>query len=177
MDAIRRRSDVSGSEQKYEGASEKRSENRSATGTGVSDVSHRSSIASVHIFHELRNVLASILCLGDQIILDKESAGPLVDELKGVCTYALDTINDMVDVARITDGSAKLDEAPFLVQQLLSETKRIQGARKKNGVDLKIERGLIDIRVTIAAGGEGGGEHQRKPAQRARNQRRVCAHE
>jgi signal transduction histidine kinase len=124
---------------------ELRNESRSRTARkdNVEDhesvASKQTSIVSVHVFHELRNVLASILCLGDQIVLDKDGAVPLVKEMKDVCTYAISTMNDMIDIAKLAEGNVEIEKKPFLVLDLLNESVHLQGPRKKDGVSVTVK--------------------------------------
>ena len=45
---------------------------------------------TAHCFHEIRNVLASILCLGENLREDPGSMESIIEEQNDVCNYAMD---------------------------------------------------------------------------------------
>jgi signal transduction histidine kinase/CheY-like chemotaxis protein len=95
---------------------------------------HHETMLTAHCFHELRNVLASILCLGENLREDPSSLNAIVEEQADVCTYALDTMSDMLSIAKIKEATFRCNRTRIAVSELFDAVIRIQGCRALKGV-------------------------------------------
>jgi signal transduction histidine kinase/CheY-like chemotaxis protein len=91
---------------------------------------------TAHVFHELRNVLASILCLAENMREDPSAAERIIEEQCDVCTYALETMSDMLSISRIKDPGFTLHPTDIKVSKLFDAVMRIQGPRVAKGIVL-----------------------------------------
>lgn len=91
---------------------------------------------TAHCFHEIRNVLASILCLGENLKEDPESIATIISEQNDICSYALETMNDMLSIAKLKEPSFVAQRSPILVRELFDATIRIQGRRANKDVQV-----------------------------------------
>lgn len=92
---------------------------------------------SAHVFHELRNVLSSMLAIADSL----EGSEPielieLADRQRTICTYATEVMADMLDIVRYQGGVYKLVEAPVNLRDLAQKVADIQGDRVGAAVEL-----------------------------------------
>ncbi len=90
-------------------------------------------LITAHVFHEIRNVLASILCLGENLKENSESIDQIVGEQNDICNYALGTMNDMLDIAKIKNMK-QIKKSRISIDQLFDTVIKLQGVRAKAGV-------------------------------------------
>ncbi len=89
---------------------------------------------TAHCFHEIRNVLASILCLGENLKEDPLSIESIIEEQHDVCSYAIETMSDMLSIAKLKEPGFQPNRSPISVSELFDVTIRIQGRRAQTGV-------------------------------------------
>lgn len=92
---------------------------------------------TAHCFHEIRNVLASILCLCENLKEDPAALESIVAEQNDVCSYALDTMNDMLSIAKLKEPGFEPNRTAVNVSELFDAVIRIQGSRAVKGVEVK----------------------------------------
>jgi signal transduction histidine kinase/CheY-like chemotaxis protein len=110
---------------------------------------HKDTMITAHVFHEVRNVLASIICLGENIKEDPSRVDDYINEQFDICHYALDTMNDMLDVAKIKTSSYKVRQDVVNIGTLLDEVIKLQGQRaNKNVVVSKSMGATVETIVT-----------------------------
>lgn len=95
---------------------------------------NRDIMMTAHVFHEMRNVLASILCLGENLLEEPDMLQEIIGEQNDICSYGLDTMSDMLDVAKLRTASYHPKDDVISVPAMLREVIRIQGQRARKGV-------------------------------------------
>ena len=90
---------------------------------------HRS--ISIHIFHEMRNALASIICVGKTLKTEHDECEreSLFSSLTDICTYATTTLNNMLDVVKISSKSYTVRQDVVEMKPFLHYIISLQGAR------------------------------------------------
>jgi signal transduction histidine kinase len=107
----------------------------SVTKESIATTDHQAdTMITAHVFHEVRNVLASILCLGENMKENPARLDEILSEQCDICNYALDTMNDMLDVAKIKTSTYTVKQDVVNVSALFDEVIRLQGQRAKKGV-------------------------------------------
>ena len=113
---------------------------------------------SAHVYHEIRNVVGAVLALAERAseavdLALEESTGESLQSLPAevrfltehqrlVCAHAINTLNDMLDVARMENGTYHPSSLVIDLGGLCEQAAKLQGPRLKRGVQ------------TIAAGVE-----------------------
>jgi len=115
---------------------------------------------SAHVYHEIRNVVGAVLALADRacecvdLAIDAENENnncvseatnvlatkirQLTEHQRTVCQHAVDTLNDMLDVAKLEAGTfiPKTDVVDLTL--LCHEAMQLQGPRLRFGVSWKL---------------------------------------
>ena len=90
-----------------------------------------------HVFHEVRNVLSSLLAIADSI---PGASDPQLQELSvrqhTICEYAVETMNNMLDIYKYQGGTYVLAPVPLQLQHLVDRAADLQGDRIQAGVQL-----------------------------------------
>ena len=124
---------------------------------------------SAHVYHEIRNVVGAVLALadrvseavelaleegtvagGDDVAAAKSKAAALKERLpkqvrqltehqRLVCQHAVNTLNDMLDVAKIENGMYTPKEDVVDLGDLCSRAAKLQGPRLRPGVELVVD--------------------------------------
>ena len=110
---------------------------------------------SAHVYHEIRNVVGSVLALGDRateavdlaLIEDESELGlkelpkrvrELTDHQRLVCQHAVDTLNDMLDVAKMENGTYTPKHEVIDVGELCRKAAALQSPRMRPRVSLDL---------------------------------------
>lgn len=105
------------------------------TGQPDAPVKNENMIAA-HIFHEVRNATASILCLGENLREDPTALFDILNEQSDICKYVLDVCNDMIDISKLKDVGHRLHKNTINISHLFDTVIRIQGVRAQPGVTI-----------------------------------------
>jgi signal transduction histidine kinase len=112
-----------------------------------SDVKAQSAMAD-HVFHEVRNVLASMMSIADSL---KGSTAEELDQFaerqKTICSYAVDTMTNMLDITQHQGGLHQSGMERVGLNELVSRVKNIQKDRLLPGVQLV--RDASDVYVQL----------------------------
>jgi len=110
---------------------------------------------SAHVYHEIRNVVGSVLALAERAseavdLALMESSGESIKKLPAevrflmehqrlVCGHAVNTLNDMLDVSRMENGTYKPSALLIDLGALCQQAAKLQGPRMKNDVQLRLD--------------------------------------
>jgi hypothetical protein len=110
---------------------------------------------SAHVYHEIRNVVGSVLALADRameavdlaLIEDDDEHGlkelptrvqELTDHQRLVCQHAVDTLNDMLDVAKMENGTYTPKHEVIDLGDLCRKAAALQSPRMRASVNLEL---------------------------------------
>jgi len=110
---------------------------------------------SAHVYHEIRNVVGSVLSLADRAteavdlaLIENESeeglkelptrVRELTDHQRLVCQHAVDTLNDMLDVAKMENGTYNPKHEVIDLGVLCRKAAALQSPRMRTGVTLSL---------------------------------------
>ena len=112
---------------------------------------------SAHVYHEIRNVVGSVLALADRameavdlaLIDDDDDDGfglkelparvqELTDHQRLVCQHAVDTLNDMLDVAKMENGTYTPKHEVIDLSDLCRKAAALQSPRMRATVNLEL---------------------------------------
>jgi len=110
---------------------------------------------SAHVYHEIRNVVGSVLALADRameavdlaLIEDETEFGlkelptrvqELTDHQRLVCQHAVDTLNDMLDVAKMENGTYTPKHEVIDLGDLCRKAAALQSPRMRVTVNLEL---------------------------------------
>jgi len=110
---------------------------------------------SAHVYHEIRNVVGSVLALADRateavdlaLIEEDDGVGlrelptrvrELTDHQRLVCQHAVDTLNDMLDVAKMENGTYTLKREVIDLGELCRRAAALQSPRMRSRVSLEL---------------------------------------
>ncbi len=114
---------------------------------------HAQQLMSAHVFHEVRNVLASMLAISDSLEgCNPEELEQLASRQKTICNYAVETMNNMLDITRYQSGSYRMSPVPVYLHTLIQHISDIQRDRVLGSIEFIQEaptrrRFLIDRHV------------------------------
>ena len=108
---------------------------------------------SAHVYHEIRNVVGSVLALADRateavdLALNEDESGvglkelptrvrELTDHQRLVCQHAVDTLNDMLDVAKMENGTYTPKHEVIDLGELCRKAAALQSPRMRPRVKL-----------------------------------------
>uniref|UniRef100_A0A7S2CZD0 histidine kinase n=1 Tax=Florenciella parvula TaxID=236787 RepID=A0A7S2CZD0_9STRA len=113
------------------------------------------STISAHVYHEIRNVVGAVLALAERTretvelaLLEKSQEAVaqlpvkvtrLTDHQRIVCKHAVDTLNDMLDVAKMENGTYTPRSEVVDLGELCRRAAHLQGPRLNKGVEMKIQ--------------------------------------
>ena len=113
------------------------------------------STISAHVYHEIRNVVGAVLALAERAseavdLALEETSGELIKKLpeevrqltehqRLVCAHAVNTLNDMLDVSRMENGTYKPSSMVIDLGALCNQAAKLQGPRLKSGVQLHLD--------------------------------------
>ncbi|KAG5181760.1 hypothetical protein JKP88DRAFT_268797 [Tribonema minus] len=115
----------------YKLAEEKR---RSVASSVISNAKAQEAMSN-HVFHEMRNVLSSMLAIADTMADDPELRDMALRQ-RSMCQYAVETMDTMLDVTLYQGGMYKVRKAPMKLTDLLDSAIMLQGDRVAHGVTL-----------------------------------------
>ncbi len=96
---------------------------------------------STYIFHELRNILGGILSITDIIKLkynDNKDLQDLISQQTDICTHAIDTMNDILDICKLQSGKYELSKDVVNINEIFNTAIKLQGCKVKNNVKINI---------------------------------------
>lgn len=110
---------------------------------------------SAHVYHEIRNVVGSVLALADRaieavdlaLLEDDDELGlkelparvqELTDHQRLVCQHAVDTLNDMLDVAKMENGTYTPKHEVIDLGDLCRKAAALQSPRMRASVNLEL---------------------------------------
>ena len=110
---------------------------------------------SAHVYHEIRNVVGSVLALADRateavdlaLIEEDDEFGlrdlptrvrELTDHQRLVCQHAVDTLNDMLDVAKMENGTYTPKHEVIDLSELCRKAAALQSPRMRPRVTLEL---------------------------------------
>jgi len=110
---------------------------------------------SAHVYHEIRNVVGSVLALADRateavdlaLIEEDDGVGlrelptrvrELTDHQRLVCQHAVDTLNDMLDVAKMENGTYTPKNEVIDLGEILRKAAALQSPRMRPHVNLEL---------------------------------------
>ena len=110
---------------------------------------------SAHVYHEIRNVVGSVLALADRAMEavdlalveeDNENAvkelpsrvRELTDHQRLVCQHAVDTLNDMLDVAKMENGTYTPKHEVIDLGEICRKAAALQSPRMRPHVNLEL---------------------------------------
>lgn len=92
---------------------------------------------SSHVFHECRNVLASMMAIADTMVFSsKEDLEILASKQKTICSYAVETMNNMLDIVKYQGKIYTLSPIKISLNDIVKRTIDIQGSRVKSNIEL-----------------------------------------
>ena len=94
-------------------------------------------MVAAHVYHEMRNVLASLMCLSENLRQDPSCVERVAEEQTDICKYALETMNDMLDISKIRQAGYTVKKERVNLSALFDTVMRVQGPRLKKGVTLR----------------------------------------
>jgi PAS domain S-box-containing protein len=108
-----------------------------------------------HVYHEIRNVVSTVLALAERAseavdLALEDASGELLKKLPDtvrhltehqslVWAHAVNTLNDMLDVARMENGTYMPSSMLIDLGALCSKAAKLQGPRLKSGVQLHLD--------------------------------------
>ena len=134
---------------------------------------------SAHVYHEIRNVVGAVLALADRVseavelaleealiavddppeLVTKKSASlrqqlpkqvrQLTEHQRIVCQHAVNTLNDMLDVAKIENGMYTPKEDIVDLGDLCGRAAKLQGPRLRPGVELIVDAPPVGSLVVL----------------------------
>ncbi|KAG5191337.1 hypothetical protein JKP88DRAFT_285336 [Tribonema minus] len=90
---------------------------------------------SNHMFHEMRNVLSSMLAISDTMA-DDPSLRDMALRQRSMCQYAVETMDTMLDVTLYQGGMYKVRKSSKKLTDLFDSAIMLQGDRVAHGVAL-----------------------------------------
>ena len=110
---------------------------------------------SAHVYHEIRNVVGAVLALAERaseavdLALEEKSGQniknlpeevrKLTEHQRLVCQHAVNTLNDMLDVARMENGTYRPSMEVIDLGALCRQAAALQSPRLKQGVDMILD--------------------------------------
>lgn len=92
---------------------------------------------SYHVFHEMRNVLCSLLAIAESFAYcDELELHELALKQRVICDYAVETMNTMLDITSYQGGIYTLRLSPVSIRDLFAHVIQVQGSRVAKGVEL-----------------------------------------
>lgn len=120
--------------------SEKRCDSHRPAGQGETMI-------TAHVMHELRNALASILCLGQNLKEDPSSIESVVNEQSDICNYALEVCSDMIDIAKIKSADYQLQPSVVNLSKLFDMVIKLQGVRARP--DVRVQKHMTSDPIFV----------------------------
>ena len=109
---------------------------------------------SAHVYHEIRNVVGSVLALADRAteavdlaLIEDDEIGlrelptrvrELTDHQRLVCQHAVDTLNDMLDVAKMENGTYTPKHEVIDIGEICRKAAALQSPRMRPHVILEL---------------------------------------
>ena len=111
---------------------------------------------SAHVYHEIRNVVGSVLALADRAteavdlaLIDEDDefglrdlptrVRELTDHQRLVCQHAVDTLNDMLDVAKMENGTYLPKHEVIDLGEICRKASALQSPRMRHCVTLSLD--------------------------------------
>jgi CheY-like chemotaxis protein len=112
-----------------------------------SDVKAQSAMAD-HVFHEVRNVLASMMSIADSLQgSTEEELQQYAERQKTICSYAVDTMTNMLEITQHQGGLHKSKVESVNLTDLVIRVKNIQKDRLLPGVRMLQDASDISVQV------------------------------
>lgn len=97
-------------------------------------------LISAQVFHEVRNALSSVISMSEMTASFKNdssmspvelasSVDEMLDQLNEVVHYALNMLNNILDVSKINTGQFKVNKKPFDLQKVVLQATKMQAAK------------------------------------------------
>ncbi|KAG5187426.1 hypothetical protein JKP88DRAFT_307669 [Tribonema minus] len=107
---------------------------KTITASIVSDAKAQEAMSN-HVFHEMRNVLSSMLAIADTMA-DDPSMQDMALRQRSMCQYAVETMDTMLDVTLYQGGMYKVRRSAMKLTDLFDKAMMLQGDRVARGVAL-----------------------------------------
>ncbi len=92
---------------------------------------------SSHVFHECRNVLACMMAIADSIEdSSKSDLTILAQRQRTICEYAVDTMNNMLDIVNYQGGVYSITPTHVALSEIVNKVIDIQGNRVKTNIKI-----------------------------------------
>ncbi|KAG5184050.1 hypothetical protein JKP88DRAFT_244921 [Tribonema minus] len=107
---------------------------KTITASVISDAKAQEAMSN-HVFHEMRNVLSSMLAIADNMA-DDPAMQDMALRQRSMCQYAVETMDTMLDVTLYQGGMYKLRKSGMKLTDLFDNAMMLQGDRVAHGVAL-----------------------------------------